>query len=332
MSDAPHIWTRRPKIIESREIIVRPQFAGYWKIEAVKPDGRKRLLADWFPNIITDVGLDLIGTSSGWFDRCQVGTGNSTPAAGNTALDTLLATSSNRTDRTGSSNNTADRYCEATVVYRFSAGSATGNVSEIGMLLNSGSVLFSRALILDGGGSPTTITVLSDEALDCTYQVRMYPPLTDATGSFLINTDSYDFVLRAAEVDQWDLLGGGLSASVGFMGGYVNTTSNANLYPSTSTLGTVTGSPTGTSAGHTNGANQSYSPGSLIRDFSYTWGMSVAPSGGAAACRFNCGQQPGASSVEPSQLFQLSFDPVIPKDGTNTLVLNFRHAWARRTI
>ena len=70
---------------------IKTEEAGFFKFEAVKlaPDGSeisRRTLADWFPNIITDQGLDRMGDNNDWMSACQVGTGNTTP----TALDTGL--------------------------------------------------------------------------------------------------------------------------------------------------------------------------------------------------------------------------------------------------
>ena len=69
-----------------------------------------------------------------------------------------------------------------------------------------------RALILDGGGSPTTLTILSDETLDVTYTIRVYPPTTDVTGSITLDGVSYGYTIRPCNVSTsgtgsyyWDL-------------------------------------------------------------------------------------------------------------------------------
>src|SRR5690606_31940294 len=72
-----HIWVPRAKIIEPRrELRVTHGLCGRFKLEAERPDGQRRLLADWFPNLITNAGLNRIGTSSGWLTACAVGTGS----------------------------------------------------------------------------------------------------------------------------------------------------------------------------------------------------------------------------------------------------------------
>ena len=54
-------------------------------------------------------------------------------------------------------------------------------------------------LILDSGGSPTTITVLSDEYLTVIYSYRIYGILADSTGSVTFTGDlggTYDYKIR----------------------------------------------------------------------------------------------------------------------------------------
>ncbi|MCC7462089.1 MAG: hypothetical protein IT480_06450 [Gammaproteobacteria bacterium] len=331
MSDAPMIWTRRPKIIEPKsEIAFGPKLGGFFKLEAVRPDGRRRLLADWFPNLITDSGLDVPGTQTEWCDSCKVGTGNATPSVSDTALVSQVASTTTRTDTSGASNQTADRYTYGRRTFRFSAGSAAGNLAEIG--IQSDGYFFSRALILDGVGAPTTITVLSDEVLDATYEIRNYPPLSDLVTTMMIGSTEHDIVLRACEVDSlWDMLGGG-SVRIGWKAGAA--TNGAQVYPSTSTLGAVTASPTGTASVFSSSSSSTYVNGTSYRDFAYSWNLSSGNvSGGIAAARITCGLQPPSAGEGTSGLcFQLSFDPVIPKTSSNNLVLNFRQSWARKTI
>src|SRR5690606_29989085 len=316
MNDAPRIWTRRPKIIEPRsELLFQPTLAGLWRLRARRPDGRVRVDTGWFPNLITDVGLDIPCMSSSWVARCVVGTGNTPPSVSDTALVAQIASTSNRIENVGGSNQTADRYAFARVTFRFAAGAAAGNIAEIGILGGSGdSVLLSRALILDGSGNPTTLTILSDEVLDATYEIRNYPPLTDVVTTMDITGATHDIVIRASEVDSlWTMLGGGLGIPVGWQAGAA--TRGALVYPSTSVLGDVTGSPSGSGAIDSSRSSGSYTPGTYQRSFSNVWNLSSGNvSGGIAAARVTCGSQPSSAGEARGGLaFQISFDPVIPK-------------------
>jgi hypothetical protein len=300
---------------------VQTQVAGYFKIEAVKPDGTRRVLADWFPNLILDQGLDRMGANSDYLNACQVGTGNTAPAVGQTGLVSYTAGTSTTNSTTTGAAADAPYYGWRRNVFRFAAGAAEGNLSEVGVgWSTSGSDLFSRALILDGLGDPTTITVLSDEFLDVTYELRQYAPTADVTGTVVDGSDSYDFTLRAARATVSTHWGGGLGIASSHQIGQV-----PFFIAYTGTLGAVTGQPSGTTASISSsgqGVNAAYSASSYQRDFTVSAGLSdINLSGGVR------------SVLIPTTRgeYQCEFDPPIPKDGTKTLVLGFRVTWARRT-
>ena len=152
--------------------MLETKIGGLYKIEAVNAKtGKKRLLADWFPNLITNIGLDRIATNADFMSYCHVGTNSTTPTINDTALRTFVGSTNTITTSTYTVNSTSPYYASFIRVYRFNAGIAIGNLSEVGIgwsATGTGSVLFSRALILDSYGNPTTITFLSDEYLDVT--------------------------------------------------------------------------------------------------------------------------------------------------------------------
>ena len=151
------------------------QCAGWFKIEATRPDGTRRVLADWFPNLILNGGLDRMGANPDYLSWCQVGSGSTAPVAAQTALVNRIAGTSTQQNNVSGAQASAPYYGWYRRTYRFAQGVAAGNLSEVGVGWATSGSLFSRALILDGGGSPTTITVLSDEVLDVTYELRRYP-------------------------------------------------------------------------------------------------------------------------------------------------------------
>lgn len=306
------------------ELVTRA--AGFFKIEAVRPDGRRRILADWFPNLIVNGGLDMMmaasaETGAGTFaTACQVGTGNTAPATTQTALASYLAgTSTQQSSVTGFSAG-SPYYGYARRVYRFAAGVAAGNLAEVGIArtTTTGNLL-SRALILDGGGSPTTITVLGDEFLDVTYELRQYAPVDDVAFELTIGAVTHDVVARAARVttSPWNGAMQGLNQPIGLGG--------SGAF-STQTLGAVTSNPAGTIYGQDSGSYPtygSYSAGTYYRDGVHSWGL-------------NNGNAPGGigSICSPSGRgqFQFSLDPVIAKDNTKVLTLTVRLSIARYTI
>lgn len=323
--DAPRIWTRRPTIIEPKsEILVGgPRLRGFFKMEAVRTDGRRRLLADWFPNLITDAGLNLIGTSSTWLTYCRVGTGSTAPANGNTALASHLAETVTKQSNTPAAQGSAPYYGSTTIVYRFGQGVAAGNLAEVGIsdqaVASSTDVLFSRALILDSSGDPTTITVLSDEFLDVTYQIRFYPPASDVTHTVNISGTDYTVIERASSVTDATVWSG--SASTGFQGGMKPSTALAYA----AGIGAVTTTPSGTTFPVESTTNAAYGNNNLYRDGTLVWGLTFGNVGGGGIGSVSAKMGAAGSGG----MLQYDFDPNLPKTSSMILSLVFRHTWGR---
>lgn len=132
----------------------------------------------FFHNLVLDAGLDRLSVGSAIGVVC-VGSGNSTPVATQTSLDSFIASTTqiNGSDERGNQTSTPPFHVWARRTYRFREGVAAGNLSEIGIGWTV-SNLFNRALIKDASGNPVTITVLSDEYLDVIVELRMYPQQT----------------------------------------------------------------------------------------------------------------------------------------------------------
>lgn len=301
--------------------------AGRYKLEAIRPDGRRRPLADWFSNIITDGGLNRMGTDD-YLTHCHVGTGSGAPATTDTALGTFVASTNTFQSSTAAAQGSAPYYGSQTNVYRFAAGEAEGNLSEVGIGWGgtSSGPLFSRALILDGGGSPTTITVLSDEVLDVTYELRVVPPTGDE--SYNVDDDgpagtTHAVVLRAAEVTS-------ATASTAATGWGTNSQVGSNVFllssPSpkpraySGALGAITGSPSGTTDNGSSTSNTSYVNNSLERVSSAFFDLNDGNVGDIAALRF------GFASAG---MWQASFTPAIPKDNTKVVTFGLSVSWGR---
>lgn len=323
-----HIWVPKFKIITPKqEVISRHALSGWFKLEATNSKGHKRVLADWFPNLITNAGLEAIGTSASWLAACRVGTGSAAPSVLDTDLSAYLAGTSTRTSNTAGATSSAPYYGHRTITYRFAAGTATGNISEVGIASNAAAAtgtLFSRALVVDGGGNPTTVTVLSDEVLDVTYQIRVYSPSTDVVGTINISGVDYDFTARAANATSsasWALSTTGATAGINVITG-VGSVATAYSGP----IGAVTTAPTGTQGASGSGTDIAYNPGTYQKDFTFTWGLSNGNVGGIRSVYTSMGTEGTFGAV------QIQFDPVIPKNSTNVLELGFRQSWTRGTV
>jgi hypothetical protein len=296
------------------------QLGGFYKMEAVNVgDGRRRILADWFPNLITTLGRDNWGVyksgqgfGGGPAGYCSVGTGNNAPSVADTALQTRLATTSTLQSQSQGSSGTGGPtyYGFQLKQFSFAAGTATGNLSEVGMgLTSNGLSLFSRALILDGMGAPTTITVLSNEALYVSYQLNNYAPTADVTGNVTIAGVVYAYVLRADS-----------AGSASWAADYTNDAGilfNGSAY--NGTIGALTGGPSGASSAADTVTSNAYSAGSYQRTGTLQWGLNAGNvAGGVTAIDFRfIGQS----------VYQMSFSPAIPKDASHVLSLNVGHSW-----
>jgi hypothetical protein len=272
----------------------------------------------WFDNLILDAGLNRWGTGA-IIDRTVIGTGTAAPDASQTSLQSFSASSTNTTGITTSVTNSGASlyYNELVRGNRFAAGTLNGTYTEVGVGWGD-TTLFSRALIVDGSGNPTSITVLSDEVLDVYYRFRKYPPLTDVTGSRVISGVSYSYTLRASLVTSSSTSQGwgvNTGAGVFFVGGF-----GQGLVFS-GAIGAITGSPSGSAAQSSSVSTGTYSNNSLTATGSYVYNL---PEGNVGSIR---------SAVANTNLgasFQCEFDPVIPKDNTKTLTLNWSVTWGRR--
>jgi len=267
---------------------------------------------DWIENIITDLGLNTWG---GGFSLtyCHIGTGTSTPATTDTALQSFSASTSSTGSSTGNLG-TPTYVGYRTWSYRFNVGVLNGNYSEVGVgSSNTTGNLFSRALIVDGGGSPTTITIISTEYLDVYYQLQVVPPLTDATSTITVTgLGSIDVTRRALNVGSWKPHSSGPY--------YPMTQSNPfGNYIASNTLVAYTAS--GIGGTYLGGSNNSYVNLSYERGFAFGVGIGSAVTYGLISMQ--SGDQDGLIA------WQFSLNPVINKTALQTLSLYGKVTWAR---
>lgn len=303
-------------------IKLQSEVAGYYKLEAVKVDKdgneTRRILADWFPNIITDAGLNGMGTNpiNTLITYCRVGSGNTAP----TVLDSTLVSHIGSTSQVMSSTVTAPAsapyYEQQIKVYRFNPGVATGNLSEIGVASGATTgTLFSRALILDGAGNPTSITVLADEYLDASYSLRWYRMVNDVPFTVIIAGVTHTGVVRASDANT--------AVSGAFTGasGHVPNHGVGNVF--NGAIGAVTAAPSGSAGTFASTTNAAYSNNSLNRNFTSSAGLPECNvSGGITA----------AKVTTAGGHYQVSFSPAILKTSAKSMTLTFNTAWARKIL
>ena len=218
-----------------------------------------------FDNIITNGGLERLMNGAGAaLTTCYVGTGTSAPAVGNTTLATPLASTSTSVGATTANAGTAPYKNTYTKLFEFPLGAVVGNVTEIGVGWGSG--LFSRALVLDGGGSPTALTVTASDILQVTYKIEQTPGVTSTTGSFLLNGSSLGYTARIINVTQ-------NAFSYMATNGYMNPSFWAGVYE-TGTLAAITdAAPTGAGAGMNSSTNAAYTSGTYERSATISFAL-----------------------------------------------------------
>lgn len=287
--------------------------------------GTEVVAADWFKNLVTNNGLDFIGTAStDYLGACQVGTGSTTPSNTDTALQSRVAGSSTINSEVYGTNNTVSPYYGwRRKTYRFVAGTLNNvNVSELGIAPTTTGPVFSRALVLDGGGSPTTITVLVDEVLDVIYEFRLYVPMSDVAGSITLATEgsTHSYNIRALDVHAaqntpWDFE----------LGQFFNINSNgANWQTATAETNTqpaITQTyPSGQSTSFPTLTRSTYANGNYYIDYQLFYDLNFG--------NFTTGI--GLICIAGSfGSFSIAFAQKIMKTATKKLTLNLRISWAR---
>lgn len=155
----------------------------------------------WFPNLITDSGLDFFANTSGLgaVSYLAVGSGNTLPSVTDTSLDSEVAQINARTSPTVfSANINVDERCwEGTFTATFSNGAAEGIISEVAAKGGANLNVSSRALVRDSMGNPTSIVVLGDEDLVLQYKVKVHQPTQD----FEFTVSGRNVLARACMVD-----------------------------------------------------------------------------------------------------------------------------------
>lgn len=300
------------------------------RLGKLQPDGTVAYRREYsFPNMILDQGLDYMGDNWHYISNCQIGTGTTTPTVTDTQLVNPIAVASVMTQNQVGVVIGPPRFAYGRMVYRFAAGSGTGNLTEIGVgwANGLGATLYNRALILDSGGNPIAITKLADEVLDVTYELRCYIPTDDYAGSFTITgSGTHDYIIRAAEADQVKpQFNAGWGPQYMFGTQYWNSSagmaSNAgNGGAFTGNIGDINNQPSGGYGGPAPSiVTAPYVPGSLERTQKFTYGLGGNP---IRSILYSFGWNS----------FQIQFDPVIPKSPENSLEIEFIHSWARRSI
>lgn len=290
----------------------RAHFEGIYSFAAVNANtGESRDLGSVSdsPNMIVKAGLNTMGNSDRLISQCVVGTNSTTVSFEDTSLGAQIASTTTVQSETYGAQGSAPYFRWYRRTYRFAQGAAAGNLAEVGVKSSNGA-LFSRALIVDSAGNPTTLTILSDEYLDVTYEFRTYIDIEDKVQQLTVNGVVYTATLRAANAN---------SSNSYQDYGITNTwNSSYHQYFYSGYISGVTGSPGGSNYNHSRSVRGNYVNDSFERTFIFSAGLNYA--------NFDGGIQ--SIYLQTTQgNFQVGFSPAIPKNNYMILTVDLTIAW-----
>ena len=300
--------------------------SGQYRIE-VRRTGQIVKETDWFDNLITDNGLELIGKPDAAFSLsyCQVGNGTSIPAVNQTALDNKIGVSlissygSPITSNSGAPNYIGSR----TYTYVFTQGAVVGNVSEVGISPVITGNLFSRALITNTNGDPTTLTLLAIDQLTIYYKINIQPTLTSNISSVNISGVPYTYTIKPIALSSF--FHGSL-----YKFGFTNDSAQYSTFFQTTGYTPASTSITNSSSGTAFSSSpdiSAYITGSRITNFTYTIPIATGNyASGIIGIDLALGY---ANGYQPNAKYNITFDAPIIKTNTQVLTLSASISWGR---
>lgn len=280
------------------------------------------------PNLITDAGMNFIGTGYFYqfFNYLQVGSGNTAPANGDTALTTFVASAGRggAGDNTWAWDTTVPTTLVYKAVYQFGVGAAAGSLKELGLSIGATSTTLTHALFKDAFGDPTIVDVDSDEQLIVTYRFYFVPNLSDAVLVTTQNGTEYTITTRVSNAG---VAMGVTTAINSRVSGILDT----NYYGApavyyyfgpTSGVGPVNSGPLGTVSSESRDSVAvagTYTPGNFYRDDTYTVPLSRAVGSDLGAILF----------IGFPYRVQVGISPRLNKTENDTIKITLRTSWSR---
>ena len=297
--------------------------AGKYRIEVRNSITDEVKVLDWFDNVITNRGLDVIGNPQTYhmLGYCRVGSGTTTPSVNDVGVETPLGNATNNTnaDQNGIVE-TPTPYGWTRRIFNWSPGQIVGTVTEVAVgWRNDNGSAFSRAL-LKVDGVPTSIVVTELDFLTITYELRHYPKLLDIPSSVVINGTTHNLVSRPALINypQWWSQGFGEQGLVNHLS-YIM----LNLY----TEAGLTAYTDDQSVGVIHQANpvsaELYVPGSYEIIFNFALGVNVGNSAEGISKMLLGASYTGFGAV------QIGITPPITKTINDQLTLALKLSWGR---
>ena len=305
-------------------------FSGHFRLETHDAQTGELRQVREFDNIITNSGLNSYGAGVRNMQWCHVGTGQNTPAATDSALGNPIAATNTILEKSNPAAEAPDWILTKIIAYRFAAGAAAGNISEVGIAsaglpFPSNAYLWSRARILDEHGNPSTITVLNNEYLDVYYTVKIHLPIGgEITFPVTISGNNHTVKAKIANVSTAliSTSANGI-ATEGIHCRQVKTNSTE--------LGGIDGEVNGTGYGVTgNSVLQAYQNNSFKTSSVITFALNQANyPNGISGLVMRTNPTSSASQLAPFFQAQYLITPPIMKTQNNELALTFEYSWGR---
>jgi len=301
------------------------------------------------PNVITNVGLaQLAQNDFNLPQRISLGKGTSTPSFEDTsmteAFDSVSLSFSGSSFSTGV-NTVGDTYTFGrirTSGWQLGFPINGDTYTEVGIFGPYG-ILWSRALIRDANGNLAPLTVGMTDTVVVEYELRMYPKITDTTGSMTIKGTPTTYTLRPANFARFNFNQIDLETFIPFSifasgfnqlgkAAFVYDTDNnqgnvpVNLVPITDNFDGINGTGTlgelQTSCVFENGV--------LTKTFKYA-GSTPFETANFRTMIYNAGSADffGQYPARPIQ-FQVQFDPPIPTSQNEEIIFTFSFSVSRR--
>lgn len=294
-----HIWLRKGKTVDAMEEV-----------------------AD-FPNLILDVGLREMGLLANYLGYCSIGTSSVTPNASQTKLLGLLRTTGTNgiAEQTGAnSDDPLNPYVWRRVTKRFAPSGSNANISEVSFgSTGDGSTAFNRALIKDSGGNPSTITLLGDEYLDVVYELRIYPPMQDITGTLTptgVDTAPRSYIVRprgqGGVLTYYLQTGWTVGSMISVVAGPWSAVHDGDI-------GAIFSGPSGTEV--------RLSAASVMDTVGASGVFTITVPLGEG--NFPTGIRSVVAAIQSCK-YQFQFDPPFMKTADDVFTFSFRHSWGRR--
>ncbi len=159
----------------------------------------------WLDNLVLDNVFNykyVPASSASWY--IELGTGSTPPTVADLSLETLLISKFANNPVSGAAGSGTDFISPIYSTSEgwelvFDLGEVIGNISEIGISANNN--LFTRALITDGSGDPTTITLGANDILTVNYRLGYEMDTSHPPGSVSVDFDGVTINLTAKWVD-----------------------------------------------------------------------------------------------------------------------------------